>query len=676
MKTRTPSIQESTHGYETWLAGEMPLVQEDLALKHQRMREGVFSFLRATYYRWAQRWPEVCGDLLRAPEVLAVGDLHVENFGTWRDAEGRLVWGINDFDEATPLPYTQDLVRLATSAHVAIAESKMALGTGEADEAILDGYRAALEHGGRPFVLAEHASALRNMAVARLRDPAAFWRRLDALPDFTGQVSSGAVKALSQNLPVPDLPRRLVHRVAGLGSLGRERFVAIAEWQGGKIAREAKALAPSAAAWAHGATGETKILYLSILERSLRCADPWVHVKRRWIVRRLAPDCSRIELAELGAEREEVRLLQAMGWETANIHLGSRSAHALLVDLAVREEGWLHRAAKHMLQEVEADWQAWRENPRPMPAEKIKLQAVEAGGEREGKGKAKAKKGAKTKDGKGKEKEKEKKASAGSEAAATPRAVDEVGTARAKGKEKAKAAAKSKAERAAKAGSKAKGEAKARGKAKSKAGSKAKQGPKAEASTQGKAGRQAKAGAQVKAGARGKAGTREKAAKRANAAKQEKDSSRAKSASPAKAGARSAASISAKGKTKVGAQAKRRTPGKAPAKAPAKAKRAQSGAENRAEAGKEIAAEAENRAAEQAAAPPKPVNDQTTAAPQAGAQEGSAPEQAAAPRERSAEQGTAAERTAAPAEPAGAPLQAGTDEGAAGTGPPAAKAGS
>ena len=49
------------------------------------------------------------------PKVLAVGDLHIENFGTWRDSEGRLVWGVNDFDETWRLPYTQDLVRLTTS---------------------------------------------------------------------------------------------------------------------------------------------------------------------------------------------------------------------------------------------------------------------------------------------------------------------------------------------------------------------------------------------------------------------------------------------------------------------------------------------------------------------------------------------------------------------------------
>ena len=91
------------------------------------MTEALFPFLRATYYRWAQMWPEVCGALASAPRVLSVGDLHVENFGTWRDIEGRLVWGINDFDEAYPIPYTHDLVRLAASANMAIDENHLRL---------------------------------------------------------------------------------------------------------------------------------------------------------------------------------------------------------------------------------------------------------------------------------------------------------------------------------------------------------------------------------------------------------------------------------------------------------------------------------------------------------------------------------------------------------------------
>jgi uncharacterized protein (DUF2252 family) len=64
------------------------------------MRKGVFAFLRATFYRWSQIFPEFCSDLRLAPTVLAVADLHVENFGTWRDGDDRLVWGINDFDES------------------------------------------------------------------------------------------------------------------------------------------------------------------------------------------------------------------------------------------------------------------------------------------------------------------------------------------------------------------------------------------------------------------------------------------------------------------------------------------------------------------------------------------------------------------------------------------------
>src|SRR5207248_373594 len=92
-----------------------------LEYKHERMADpdNPFPFFRGTYYRWVQHWPDVCPELADAPRVLAVGDLHVENYGTWRDADGRLAWGVNDFDEADELPYTNDLVRLAASARFA-----------------------------------------------------------------------------------------------------------------------------------------------------------------------------------------------------------------------------------------------------------------------------------------------------------------------------------------------------------------------------------------------------------------------------------------------------------------------------------------------------------------------------------------------------------------------------
>src|SRR5258708_11264731 len=110
MKDRSEiGIVEATARYEAWLAERIPLVKADLELKHRAMSAGIFPFFRATFYRWAARWRALAGDVAVAPTVLAVGDLHVENFGTWRDAEGRLVWGVNDFDEAWTLPYTHDL---------------------------------------------------------------------------------------------------------------------------------------------------------------------------------------------------------------------------------------------------------------------------------------------------------------------------------------------------------------------------------------------------------------------------------------------------------------------------------------------------------------------------------------------------------------------------------------
>src|SRR6266545_1095817 len=165
MKDRSEiGIVEATARYEAWLAERIPLVKADLALKHHAMSAGTFPFLRATFYRWAARWRALVSDVAAAPTVLAVGDLHVENFGTWRDAEGRLIWGVNDFDEACELPYTHDLVRLATSALLAAGDGQFSLSNRTMCDAILEGYGECLASGGRPIVLAERHTWLRDTA--------------------------------------------------------------------------------------------------------------------------------------------------------------------------------------------------------------------------------------------------------------------------------------------------------------------------------------------------------------------------------------------------------------------------------------------------------------------------------------------------------------------------------
>lgn len=360
MPNKLPAIKESTKSYEAWLATHIALIPKDLERKHQQMHEDLFPFLRATYYRWAQVWPEVCPELASAPEALSVGDLHVENFGTWRDTDGRLIWGINDFDEASWLPYTHDLTRLVASANIAIDANHIALDRKDACNAILEGYRKALEAGGLPYVLAENHPALREMARHRLKEPEKFWARLNSLRPIATKIPNSARKAIVRMLPHPDVPHVVVHRVAGLGSLGRQRFVALGIWQGGKIAREAKALAPSACFWAKSGKPSKRILYQEILDKSIRCPDPWVRLRSRWIVRRLAPDCSRIELSALPKERDEIKLLCAMGHETANVHLGTAKGHDFLKDLTKRPDNWLFNAAAQMVDAMTADWRRWR----------------------------------------------------------------------------------------------------------------------------------------------------------------------------------------------------------------------------------------------------------------------------------------------------------------------------
>jgi hypothetical protein len=363
-------IAKATRKYEAWLSEHLSLVRTDLRLKHRRMREDPFSFLRATFYRWAQLWPSVCAGLVTAPSVLAVADLHIENFGTWRDKEGRLIWGVNDFDEVFVLPYTNDLVRLATSVAFARQTSGVSIDTAEACAAILCGYTDGLDARGRPFVLEEHHSWLRRLAHGALRDPVPFWRRMDALGPARSDISKSARRALESMLPERGLKYRVVHRVAGLGSLGRPRLVALAEWDGGRVAREAKGLAPSACTWAlDNSKGGRESLsrarskggYEEAITSAVRVPDPFVCVRSRWIVRRLAPDCSRMELASLPRERDEAKLLYAMGWETANIHLGTKRARKKIQgDLRRRGSDWLEDATRRMRAALVEDWKQWR----------------------------------------------------------------------------------------------------------------------------------------------------------------------------------------------------------------------------------------------------------------------------------------------------------------------------
>ena len=356
------NIFKATADFERWLASRLPIIRQDIALKHTHMAEAVFPFFRATFYRWIQLWPEVCADLAKVPSVLAIGDLHVENFGTWRDEEGRLIWGVNDLDEAWPASYALDLVRLATSAYLAISAEHLSLARRVASEAIEEGYRDSLTAGGKAFVLAENHQWLRLLALGKLRDPVRFWERMQQCRPLTAKAPREAIKLIEASFPQPRSPYQLRRRIAGLGSLGHPRILALSSWQGAFIAREAKGIRTSAWAWCRGISSE-EVYGAKLVDRAIRVKDPFVRFHGHWLVRRLAPDCSRIELASLPGERDEARLLYDMGWETANMHFASLTAIPKVKDdLRARRGKWLHKAAKSMCKATIKDWEHWRED--------------------------------------------------------------------------------------------------------------------------------------------------------------------------------------------------------------------------------------------------------------------------------------------------------------------------
>lgn len=58
-----------------------------------------------------------------------------------------------------------------------------------------------------------------------------------------------------------------------------------------------------------------------------------------------------------------MRLLTAMGFETANIHLGTRNARrSILAHMNKQKRKWLHQATEKMLGAVRDDWKTWEDD--------------------------------------------------------------------------------------------------------------------------------------------------------------------------------------------------------------------------------------------------------------------------------------------------------------------------
>jgi len=226
---------------------------ERLQLKYRAMRESPFAFLRGSCHLFYRRLPR--GGVFRdAPNVWACGDLHLENFGSYKGDNRLTYFDVNDFDESAIAPASWDLVRFLTSLEVAAAG--MAISAAKVERlcrGFVDAYGTALSMGKAYWIERDTADGLVRALLddLRKRERAAFIagrtvvkgkRRLlrtdgdKALPASTAQRERVVefMRGFAKHEPEPGFYRVLdvARRIAGTGSLGVDRYVVLVEGKG------------------------------------------------------------------------------------------------------------------------------------------------------------------------------------------------------------------------------------------------------------------------------------------------------------------------------------------------------------------------------------------------------------------------------------------------------------
>lgn len=226
---------------------------ERLALKYRAMRASPFAFLRGTCHLFYSQMPRG-GVFKSAPLAWACGDLHLQNFGSYKGNNRLVYFDINDFDEAALAPASWDLVRLLASVHVGApdwgVDAKQAQ---ELCQVFLDAYVAALRLGKAYWVERETAQGPIRALLDGLKDrkrPSFLAARTKLVRGIRRLQIDGkralsatlqqrrAVQAFMEGFAAqqsnPDFYRVLdvARRVAGTGSLGIERFAILVQGKG------------------------------------------------------------------------------------------------------------------------------------------------------------------------------------------------------------------------------------------------------------------------------------------------------------------------------------------------------------------------------------------------------------------------------------------------------------
>ncbi|UOE47918.1 DUF2252 domain-containing protein [Mucilaginibacter sp. SMC90] len=109
---------------ERLMAFNTGLLPDMVELKFEAMAENAFRFFRGTCHLFYEDLA-AASPLPLSPLAWICGDLHIENFGSYRGDNKLVYFDLNDFDEALLAPAAYELARMVTSIFIAFDQLKI-----------------------------------------------------------------------------------------------------------------------------------------------------------------------------------------------------------------------------------------------------------------------------------------------------------------------------------------------------------------------------------------------------------------------------------------------------------------------------------------------------------------------------------------------------------------------
>lgn len=373
-------------------------------MKYAKMAQSPFIFLRGACHLFYDVLPD--SPLFRdAPLAWCCGDLHFENFGSYKGDNRLVYFDINDYDEAALAPFTWDIIRLLTSIQCGADALKATHAeTLAVSQSCLNAYRNALIIGKDLWVERDTSIGLVNALLTTLQglERADFLDKRTIRKNHRRSLILDGIKAL----PASDLQKKTVtdfmdrfaatqpspkffevldigRRIAGTGSLGLERFVILVEGKGspdGNYLLDIKEAKPSAMAphlvrlgikqptWSDEASR-----VVSIQKRMQAVDHAFLQQVKLGglpcILRGLQPSEDRVAIGEWGKKLDRLKeVVSTMGrvlaWDQLRASGRSGSANADELIAFAQRENWVTEmldAAMGMTQTTQLQWKVFTE---------------------------------------------------------------------------------------------------------------------------------------------------------------------------------------------------------------------------------------------------------------------------------------------------------------------------